>query len=186
MSRISVTYLDQYRLYEENVIDEKELISRLVSPPKPSKYMTIGKKFHKLLEVGESNFFPEKTLNIVERFRKNVLPPGAHELKEERIYKDSIVVGKADYVSGFELHEFKTTYKPFRYENYYNSVQWKAYCELFNAPVVHYHVFQLNENTLEIVKYDYAEFVRSPYTSFVYYDYLRKLIEFINEKGLNL
>ncbi len=51
-----------------------------------------------------------------------------------------------DCLDGLELHEFKTSSKPKKYADYYDSLQWRCYMmALPDVQKVNYHVFQMPE-----------------------------------------
>ena len=53
---------------------------------------------------------------------------------------------RLDCLDGLELHEFKTSSKPKKYADYYDSLQWRCYMmALPDVQKVNYHVFQMPE-----------------------------------------
>jgi hypothetical protein len=64
------------------------------------------------------------------------------ELAEATVYMNM----RFDCLDGLELHEFKTSSKPKKYADYYDSLQWRCYMmALPDVQKVNYHVFQMPE-----------------------------------------
>lgn len=152
MLRLSVTQIGSYLMYLSGRINLNQLVEGLTKPTVPSIKMKAGTIFHCKLqglpyENDDRIQIDEDDMN--EAIKRIDTRSSLFEYKIRKKIKttrgDVIVTGVADQIVGNVVHEYKTTYSPFNYDRYAESVQWMGYCYLFNVERVVYQVWQLTE-----------------------------------------
>jgi len=169
MIRISASLLGNYIAMLEDRISFETFARNIKDHDLPSIKMRAGTLFHHLIQIGEgedplkicvdsrSAEQIENDLQIL-KFNEEDLQDARRkidrrcEIFEYKIrcrydYKGRAIylTGVADQIVGNRVHEFKTTYSAFSYDNYADSIQWKLYCELFQVEEVRYQVWQISE-----------------------------------------
>jgi hypothetical protein len=152
MLRLSVTQIGSYMTYLAGRISLNQLVDGLTQIVEPTIKMKAGSVFHcKLqglpyeddirLQIDDDDM----ALAISKVDTRSQL----YEYKIRKTMQTTrgkvIVTGVADQIVGNVVHEFKTTYSPFNYDRYADSIQWMGYCHLFNVEQVVYQVWQLTE-----------------------------------------
>ena len=146
--RVSVTHIDQYIYYkntEEMTLDD--LIERLKPTAEPTEPMKIGTAFHTILETmeGELDEIEQDGYKFKFDLDAEITIPKIQEIKAEKQYGSTTVVGKVDAIGGLMVDDHKTT-SQFKVENYADSYQWRLYLDIFGANVFRYNIFSRREN----------------------------------------
>jgi hypothetical protein len=179
--RVSVTTLEQFRLYLSDVpyVTESDLQASIKGTTVWTPKMRLGGSGHCALENRE----PSHVLNgwhvcddfrwsplTMERIRPNYPTGGVSEIKGTREYKiggDVVtLVGKGDHFIGTEQLEAKFTLSAFDPDRYIKSVQWKCYSLIFGPSAVTFVVFccGLNDETNEVTVNETHNLTLYPYS----------------------
>jgi hypothetical protein len=149
---ISVTQVQSYLTYLSGRITMQQFVDNYLYRNPPNVKMKAGTNFH--CEIQGLPYEPDSRVvfddNDMEEARLKVnKASNIFEYKIRKIYQTPsgpvMLTGVADQLLGNMVCEFKTTYSSFSYDNYAESVQWKAYCDLFDVELVKYQVWQLTE-----------------------------------------
>jgi hypothetical protein len=152
--RVSVTDLDQLRYYrdDENNMELAELIARLKHLMPSSEAMEAGTALHKALEMAEPGEFKGLAADgftfSFDADAEIELAP-IREIKAERDYliDDCAVtlVGKVDAINGRHVadHKFTARFDP---DRYLDSMQWRAYLDMFDADAFQWNIFEALES----------------------------------------
>lgn len=156
--RVSVSQISSYLTYLTEVISFEQLVKQLTTYEPPTIKMRAGTVFH--CEIQGLSYEPHEYDQYIE-FSETTLQEAKEkvsnlsdifEYKIRKVYETKrgpvVVTGVADQIVGDVIHEFKTTYSPFSYDKYADSIQWKAYCHIFGVEQVKYQVWQLSEPKL--------------------------------------
>ena len=156
--RISVTELDQWRLYcqyEHGWVDYAELRKRLSPDQKQeeSEAMRYGTAFHAYLEDAvagrEVKEFNRDGIDFKLDFDRQLYLPEVREVKTELdLSVDGMpvtLVGKADAYDGWSVFDHKLV-EQFDAEKYLDSLQWRAYLIMFDARRFTYNVFECDRD----------------------------------------
>lgn len=152
MLRLSVTQVGSYVQYLNGRISLRQLVEGLTQITQPNIKMKVGSIFHCLLQDMDH---PEKDIvtfneqDIIDAKQKIDKRSNIYEYKIRKKIKTNrgevLLTGVADQIVGNVVHEYKTTFSPFSYDRYADSVQWMGYCYLFDVDKVIYQVWQLTE-----------------------------------------
>lgn len=152
MLRLSVTQVGSYLQYINGRITLYQLIEGLTKPTIPTIKMKVGSIFHCHMQDTEH---PDS--DIVTFDETDLMTAKSRIDKRSDIYEYKIrrtvpttrgnilLTGVADQIVGNVIHEYKTTFSPFNYDKYAESIQWMGYCILFDIEKVVYQVWQLTE-----------------------------------------
>lgn len=161
--RISTTTLESYRLFmqpDQDWMSEADLIASIKGEFVPNRNVLLGLAFGQVLEqperyrvthgyrCGEFSFddaVMDPCLRLIDR-------RGVFEAKTSKRYGNRDVVSKADHLLGAHLSEFKTTTSTFNFEKYAESYQWRYMLDAFEAMLVTYHVFLLDDHGNGVVE----------------------------------
>lgn len=150
MIRLSVTMLETLRYWkarEDSTIDD--LVADLTYAKPPTVQMRAGQAFAKVMEDATLGLMANEvtrdgfTFDFSE-LDAEVALPDVRELKAEKTYQTPAgpvtLVGKVDGIAGLVVHDQKLTER-FEVENYTESLQWRAYLDMFDARRFVYDVF---------------------------------------------
>lgn len=161
--RVSCTTLDTFRLYLEpdnDWLTEESLIASIKGERADTPEMALGRAFESVLMAPEryrvakgyrcgDYTFDDATmaepLKLVDR-------RGVFQVKAQKGYGDIDVVAKADQILGVQIHEWKTTASTFDADKYLASAQQRFMLDIFEAALVSYHVFQLDDHGNGVVE----------------------------------
>lgn len=197
--RINTTTLESFRLYmepDQDWMTEADLLATIRGEFVPTREILIGRAFGHILETPDafcavrgylaggfvfSEEGIDRALALIDR------PHTVFEAKAIRRYGSHDVVAKADQLVGGHLIETKTTFGYFQFDKYADSSQWKFMVDLFEALVVTYHIFSLDENkegTIGVRAID--SFNVYPYTDLheECADLVRRFEAYVSAKGL--
>lgn len=197
--RISVTTVEQYRLYEsKDFVTEEELQASIKGEFKGNALTRNGSAFHSILEAPEKFkvergysadgiFFPE---DVVAPCLAVSAPGGVHEAKLTKVYElpggPVTVVAKADKLFGSNVRERKTKWSTFNFDNYAEAYQWRFYMDIFQPASVTYDVFCLDDQRDGFVLKSIESFTLYPYPA-VHQDcveLLTRFVDYVNMRGL--
>lgn len=128
-----------------------ELVARLRRESAPNDKMLIGTAFHKMLEN------PPDELNEVTQdgftFRidcdAEIILPQVREIRATKEYHigglDVTLTGGCDGITGTKVYDHKLTFRP-EPENYFQSYQWRAYLDIYNADSFTYYLYHAIED----------------------------------------
>ena len=162
--RISTTTLESYRLFmqpDQDWMPEDELLATIRGEFAGNHRVWLGQAFGSVLEhperyqvqggyrvqprgcsevfaLGDDAMAP--ALQLIDR------PRTVFEAKAIGKYAGHDVVAKADQIVGAHVTETKATLSPFDFEKYATGYQWRFLLDIFQAPLVTYHVFCLFES----------------------------------------
>lgn len=198
--RISTTTLESFRLWsdpEQDWMPEEELLATIRGEFKPNAAVLLGQAFGKVLETparfqvpggyrcGDYTFDDTtmaEPLALMDHDR------GVFEAKAVKRYGDCDVVAKADQLVGAHLKEHKTTTGTFDFDKYAKSCQWRFMLEIFEAALVTYHVFRLDDHGNGVVELaDINTFNLFPYAA-LHQDnceLLAKFKNYVTARGLD-
>jgi hypothetical protein len=171
MIRVSASLLGSYLFMLEERISFDQFSRNIMSSDPPSLKMRAGTMFHHLIQNGQGMNIRDNAIDQIEKDKEIIVfdledieqarqkvdkNSDIFEYKLRKLYSTSngevYVTGVADQIVGNVVHEFKTTYGAFSYDQYADSIQWKVYCSLFGVEEVKYQVWQLTEPTEDIEK----------------------------------
>ncbi len=152
-----VTDLDSmiwYRNIEDMTVDQMK--ARLLRTEPPNDSMKIGTAWHKILEN------PEKEIDSIEQdgitFRIDcdcqIFLPQIREIRADKTYiignNEVTLSGGCDGISGNKIIDHKLTFHE-NLDTYFESYQWRAYLDIFNADIFEYYIYSAKETKDEIV-----------------------------------
>lgn len=162
MIRMSVTELETWRYWKDQEDgDPAELIADLSRRLEPTPQMEAGRalaKFFETATVGEvyAHDVDGWTFDFGALDHEFVVPP-FREVKGEKLYETPsgpvTLVGKVDGLDARVVHDEKLTER-WEAEKYLDSLQWRAYLDMFGADKFVYDVFHASyrRRNDEIVK----------------------------------
>lgn len=135
---------------------QAELAARLRREAPANDKMLTGTAFHKLLEDPPDEITTAEVNGI--KFRidcdAEIVLPQIREIRASKIYEVGGVVvtlsGGCDGITGNKVSDHKLTFRP-EPENYFESFQWRAYLDIFNADVFEYHMYHAKDDDGVIV-----------------------------------
>lgn len=184
------------------LVTEERLIKAIKREEPESDAMRRGTAFHEMVEnahkyelqVNENPeivkvngfYFNREVLRRAKRIIDYDFP---FEVKREKVYQldeDVMIVAKVDQWQGYTVNEHKTKwadvyvgddkelhlYSPFDVNEYYKSVQWKCYLDIFEADTVQYKVFEVAEYAMPWHDYKQIILINDHVFSFKNYEYL--------------
>ena len=184
MIKISATQLESYRRFIDGLITVEQFERSLLRLDPANDMMQRGIEFHEMMQTDypmefEGKFSTDCILNARNcmDYRSRVF-----EYKVRRVFRtpfgDISVTGVADQLIGLDVVEIKTKYSPISFDAYYDSLQWRVYCELFNAPYVHYKIFEFDSpEAMDFKNKAEYSFPRPTYN----YEYVRNMIHYLHE-----
>lgn len=204
MLRISPTALEGFRRFvigeadEDSSITEKMYINEIMHGKEKTEAMIRGTAFHSILENPAK--YKVNDLYICDNieFKEEIITESikhvnydfpfevrGHSFKE--INGETIELkGFVDQLQGLEINEHKTKWSTFKYEDYYNSMQWKMYLDMFEAEKINYKVFVLYAGAegikLNDIKVFNFEIYKGMETNIN--DFLSVFVTWINNKNL--
>ena len=160
--RIGCTALDSFYLYlTQDWMEEDALLATLKGTSGTTYQMLIGTAFGRAIERPERYrkgalyvvpvkgdewmeyaFSQHSVEDALMLFDRN----GLFEVGVTQRYGEINVVAKADYLLGHELGENKTSLKPFTFDKYCGSFQWRFMLDMWEIPMITYNVFHLGED----------------------------------------
>lgn len=215
MLRISTTTLDDYRKFintdfEDYETAKQNFILELKKELPTNIYMLRGSSFHEILDNPDKHYKTtnytyndivfstdciNKSLNLVyKNIDRNI---AINEIKTTKIYDINNVkielVSKADLLYGNTVIENKTAYSIYKnrgqrdfYNEYFSSLQWKCYIELFEVYKCKYNIFLLNTDNeeIELEQFFTFEFLKNQYNNNEILDYLEDFHLWLKSNGL--
>lgn len=173
--RLFIDKCEQERLFgSDEFISGEDMINNIKGLSKRSKHGELGIAFHEIIQdphraLGEycrhrgakdadfgflaSNgiVFPYKSIvdcygNIDYKY-----PFEVPDSKEYQVDGEIITVTcRVDQLKLRSVLDLKAIFRPFDFEKFYNSYQWRFYLDILGADFFWYDVFQFNDNTLEL------------------------------------
>lgn len=143
LARVSnIEALRRWRLNEEPVED----LVRWITTDNPTPAMLAGTAFHKALELAEPGDFDRLQANGMTFIMPDaeIALTEIREMRAERQYGALTVSGQVDGLIGRKVIDHKTTSR-FDAERYLEGCQWRFYCDIFDADVFEWNVFEIKE-----------------------------------------
>src|SRR3569833_939624 len=151
--RVSATEIDTLRrFYDEDDADLADLIRQLRHLMPSNEAKEDGTALHKALEhadAGDHKGFEADGFIFSFMTDAEIDLPSIREMKATRDYMfDDVrvtLVGKVDAIHGRRIddHKFSARFDP---DRYFDSYQWRAYLELFDADVFVWNIFEAIES----------------------------------------
>lgn len=192
MIKISATQLESYRRMLDGAITPEQFERSLLRLDPPNEMMARGTLFHEMMQAHDpSGFESDFDLEcILEARSKMDYRNPIFEYKVRKQFRtkfgDISVTGVADQLLGLDVVEIKTRYSPSSFDAYYNSMQWKVYCELFKSNWVVYKVFEFDSPEARNFKaYSQYVFPRPINNYEEVYNMIHYLHEYIMVRGLD-
>lgn len=188
---IRVTDLDQILWYNKiESMTTESLVSRLMRTEPPNEKMFIGTAFHAVLETcaGDIESVSCGEYNFTVTCDASIEMPQIKEIRASKeYYVDGEIIrlsGKCDGATGNKITDHKLTFRP-NPETYFDSYQWRAYLDIFNADSFEYMIYSANQKDKEIEIYDVSKLSMYRYPGMV--DDLiigiRNFVEFVKENA---
>jgi len=151
-TKFSVTDVDSlhwYHILEDMTVDD--MIKRLKREGETNIKMLIGTAFHSILENP-----PSDDISIAENdgfvFNINcdaeIILPQIREIRASKTYNvngiECFVTGGVDGISGNVVYDHKLSFNP-NPEYYFDSYQWRAYLDIYNADIFTYYIYHAKE-----------------------------------------
>jgi hypothetical protein len=153
---------------------EEALVAKFSGVFTGNEYTRIGTAFHRIIEEGDvTNHEKDKRWLLVDDipiiFHKNhvdmalkykaEIQPCFHEIRCEKTYQvlgeEITLTGAVDVLHGLMIRDIKTKYSTMRSEeDYTDSIQWKAYCDIFEVPLFTYDVFGFEDYDPSVLGHD--------------------------------
>jgi hypothetical protein len=175
--RLSVSDLETLRYWRANETSTMEdLVARLTRREPPTPQMRAGAALAKLFETfkGGGSVDVERVDGITFDFSgmTGTMPLASlRELKGEKLYETPsglvTLVGKVDGLEGRTVRDQKLT-ENWEAEKYLDSLQWRAYLDMFGADAFVYDVFKRSKHNdndpdmVEVKEYHPMTFYRYP------------------------
>jgi hypothetical protein len=128
----------------------EDMRGRLLRTEPPNEKMKMGTAFHSVLEN------PPDEIDIIEKdgytFKidcdAEIMLPQIREVRQTKTYSvsgaDVTLTGKTDGITGNKVIDHKLTFNP-NPETYFDSYQWRAYLDIYNADVFEYYIYSAKE-----------------------------------------
>lgn len=170
MYRISVTSLEKFRRFRDNVSSydtEESLLETLSGEFKGNAYTQVGTAFHSIVENGgiicqlqnDGNFIINSDdVNVKMNYGqvtealnyRNMLSSAFYEVASGKDFQTSYfpiyVGGRIDVIHGLHVRDIKTKYSPIKsIMDYMDSCQWRLYLEFLSTDTFYFDVFQFEK-----------------------------------------
>jgi hypothetical protein len=150
MTKVSVSTLEAFRLFQAEVLEEKDLLERLVTPFQPDSdnvRIQRGNDLHRYIEDGHPGRMKlQWDLATVDA----ALEPADREGEAEVWISDKFggiwIPARVDNLNGMELRDFKVTSAGFDVDKYAASCQWRFYLLLTGCLKFTYRVFEVSDS----------------------------------------
>lgn len=191
MLKLSATQLETYRRYLSDKVSLRQLIEWWTTKQEPSLKMVSGSIFHAKLQGmqhAEDSRINFDENDIIEARQKLDLSSEIFEYKLrvpiQTKHGKIMFTGVADQIVGNIVHEYKTTYSSFNYDQYAESMQWRAYCHIFGVEKIKYHVWTLSEpkgdgEIIKVKDYNSMTMYSNSSTQFEFLSMVEKAVDLI-------
>jgi hypothetical protein len=172
---LHVTDLDGYLWYQRmEDMTAADFAKRLKHEGPTNDKMLKGTAWHKVLEN------PPGTIDTIEKdgftFKvdcdRAIVLPQVREIRASKTYHvagvDVTLTGGCDGITGNVVIDHKLSFNP-ELENYFESYQWRAYLDIYNADIFRYYVYSAKGDGTEITIKDVLEFAVFRYPGMVSY-----------------
>lgn len=156
--RIHATALDTFRLYmhpDNDWLTEQDVIDAVRFKCAPTPEMQLGIAFERVLQDPERYRVPHGFVCNGYTFSEATMAEplelvdhqhGTFQVKTVTRYGVHEVVSKADHLQGARIREWKTTTSSFAFDKYAESFQWRYMLDGFEAALLTYDVFVLDDH----------------------------------------
>jgi hypothetical protein len=147
MYKVSPSLIDKFLSIRAGLFDKPvdELIAYIKGEGVTSKQMSFGTEVHKFIETGNAELFDIEKEQLQPFYEMYKSFPKEIRTRVE-LFPGITMSLVADQLVGNVVHEFKTGDRFWGVDMYDRSIQWKIYCQVFEAPKVVYHHFQYNKS----------------------------------------
>lgn len=190
MIHFHVTDLDQLTWYHRiESMTAEDLASRLRREAPANESMLIGTAWHSVLEdpPEKIEFIEKNGYNFQIDCDAEISLPQIKEIRADKQYDiDGYKVslsGGCDGITGNTVYDHKLTFKP-NPENYFDSYQWRAYLDIFEADkfiYYPYHAKQDDDGLIRIVDVSEMPLYRYPDMETDLKTGIRNLLSFCRE-----
>ncbi len=147
MIKFHVTDLDSLIWYHRiESMTKKDMIARLMRTSPANAQMKMGTAWHAIMEdpPNEITTIEKDGLRFTVACDKKIILPQVREVRAKKTYMvdgDNIsLTGKLDGLTGVKVTDHKLSFRP-NPETYFDSFQWRAYLDIFNADVFEYIIY---------------------------------------------
>lgn len=169
MKSVSVSTLDQFRRFRDELISEDDLVESITGAFVPTRQILVGREVHELIErAGDS-----ASCELIDAARCMEMIDREDMLGEPECWISGELAGaritaRVDALHGVEVREFKSTWSAFNADRYMASYQWRLYLALSQAQRFVYRVFEMAEGDkgLAHIKADHT-LTLAPYVGMV-------------------
>lgn len=172
--QLHVTDLDGYLWYQKlESMTAEDLRDRVLRKSPPNDRMKMGTAWHAILENP-----PEEEIKEIEKdgykffidCEAVIYMPQVVEVRANKTYHvaghDVTLTGKVDGITGNMIYDHKLTFRP-DVENYFDSYQWRAYLDIFNAEYFTYYIYSAKEKNNLVTITDISQFTVYRYPGMV-------------------
>lgn len=171
---LHVTDLDGYLWYQKiEKMTAEELRDRILRKSPPNDRMMMGTAWHSILENPPSYDIKEVEKDgytFTVDCDATILMPQIVEIRAHKTYHiggyDVTLTGKVDGITGNMINDHKLTFRH-DVENYFDSYQWRAYLDIFNADYFTYYIYAAKEKDKHVTITDISSFTVYRYPGMV-------------------
>lgn len=154
---IHVTSLDSliwFNKLEDMTLDEMR--SRLLRTGEANEKMAMGTAWHSILEnpPDELSTIEKDGYKFIIECDAEITLPQTREIRATKKYlidgEEIILSGGCDGITGVKITDHKLTFRE-NLETYFDSYQWRAYLDIFNASVFEYWLYSATQKGNEII-----------------------------------
>ena len=189
MITFHVTDLDSliwyYKLENMSVDDMR---SRILRTGEANEKMAMGTAWHKILEDPPDELITVEmdgyTFNI--KCDAEIQLPQTREIRSTKKYlidgEEVILTGGCDGISGIKITDHKLTFRE-NTETYFDSYQWRAYLDIYNASIFEYWLYSATQKSNEITINNISSIKMFRYPEMIkdLEDGIRNLLNFVKE-----
>lgn len=188
--KFHVTDLDQMIWYRKiESMTKEDLVGRLLRTEPANDQMKMGTAWHDILENPPSDSLSEAEsggFTFKVECDGEIILPQIREIRAEKTYtigNDKVTLaGKCDGITGNKVTDHKLTFRP-NPETYFDSYQWRAYLDIFNADVFEYIIYHGAKKKPGVVIKDVSTLTMYRYPGMVkdLESGIRELVQFAKE-----
>lgn len=186
---LHVTDLDSLIWYNKlDNMSVEDMRSRILRTEAPNDKMAMGTAWHSILEN------PPDSIDTVEhsgfKFKVDceaeINLPQIREIRANKTYNvdglDIVLTGGCDGITGNTVKDHKLTFRE-NIDTYFDSYQWRAYLDIFNADTFEYYIYSAKDkkgiitidNISSVKMYRYPDMVSDLESG------IRNLVDFIKD-----
>lgn len=186
---LHVTDLDSLIWFKKiETMSVQDMRGRLLRTQPPNDAMRKGTAWHSVLENPPNEIIEVKRDGFIFKVMcdATIKLPQIREIRANKRYMiddiEIVLTGGTDGVTGNKITDHKLTFKP-NPDTYFDSYQWRAYLDIYNADIFEYIIYSAKETDNEITIYDISSLFmyRYPEMENDLIKGIRDLVEFCKE-----